>query len=197
MTAYNELYKKAMSRNGGLSANFAGTKKTENMSTLTDKTFKFTIKNTTNKDVCFAVLTGTLKEIREIGRKYPNVDAVLGDGDFFTLDTKTANCKVVGGNSMTHFASYFRHAIGSVKHLEMISSEKQNFHTEIKVIYPEPFSIATEALVDVAQYLEPNQYDQNRLIARNINIPLNPFSMVLMTICANSEVIYTMTCNAQ
>lgn len=196
MAGYKEIYRKALGPRG-LSANFTGTNKNEIMKkAVEDGTFKFTVKNTTDEDVTFAILQGTFPDLSEMKKKYPSVKGILADGDFIEVaENKKVTCKVTGDTSVKHFSQFFRNAIGTAKHIEMISTEKGNFQEEVQVVHANPFVVSQIEKIGFSMYLKPNQYDQNRLIADNINVPLNPFAVVLMTVCANSDIVVTLTCD--
>lgn len=199
---YQELLKRAMGPDG-LSANFTGknNEKMEKILKFEDKTFGMVVKNGTDKDVTFALIKGSFPNLEEIKKKYNDVDAILADGDFFedTVDgyTKKANCRVIGASSVAHLQEFFAHGYeGEISNLQMTSTEKGNFYDTVQIALPSPFETMPAKQLDLSQYLDPSQFDQNRILADNIGIPLTPLNVVLFRIRAHSEINYTFTINA-
>ena len=198
---YKELLNRAMGPDG-LSANFLGKKETIMSSVVFQKkTFRMTVKNDTAEDLTFALVKGTFPDLGEIKKKYADVKAILADGDFFTVGegdaAKKASCKVSGKTSVKHLQEFFAHGFeGEITNLEMISNEKGNFQEEIQAVIPSPFEAMPADSVALSQCLEPSQYDQNRVIAENIRVPLSPLALVTFTVLANSYVTYVLTINS-
>ena len=194
---YQELIKRAMGQNG-LSANFVGQNQT-NIMKLENKTFRFVLTNKSNEDLTFALTRGTFPTLAEIQKKYGNVKAILADGDFYKVsDTEKVSCDVDGHASVAHFQEFFAHSCeGVVTSMELISTEKGNFYREVKVVVPTPFDHVPGESVSLSRYLGTDQFDQNRLIADGINIPLSPLALVMMTILANSTITVEFTIDAQ
>lgn len=199
---YQELLKRAMGSDG-LSANFIG-KNNETMEKILkfeNKTFGMVVKNGTDKDVTFVLVKGSFPNLEEIKKKYSDVDAILADGDFFEDGiegyTKKVNCRVIGASSVAHLQEFFAHAYeGEITDLQMTSTEKNNFYDTVQVVLPSPFEAMPAQQLDLSQYLDPSQFDQNRILANNIGIPLAPLNMVMFRIRAHSEINYTFTINA-
>lgn len=186
----------------GLSANFAG-KKNEKMNRIKfeNKKFAFTIKNDTDKDLTFALTKGTFPSIEEIKKKYDNVDVILADGDFFETNVdgmkKKANCTVIGASSIAHLQECFSHGYeGEIKTLQMNTDVKENFYEVVEASLPSPFETLPAQTIDLSTYLSPDQFDQNRIQAENIRIPLSPLSMVTFRIRAKSKIDFVMRITA-
>lgn len=201
-----ELYQRAMGSKG-LSANFYGqTQKNEKkMSKLIEnKTFGFVVKNDTAEDVCFALMTGSMPDLAEVKRRYPQVKAILADGDFHSVTTgsgessveKKVNCNCRGDGTIAYFRKYFESVSAQATTLDMTSSEKENFYTDVEVGTPNPCGIEQLRRKALSDYLGTQQYDQNRIIAKGINIPLTAAHLVLLTVKAGSTVTYTFTVNS-
>ena len=199
---YEELYRRAKSKNG-LSANFTGnqTKNTTKMATanklFANKTFGFQIKNESAEDITYALMDGSMDTLEEIKKRYPHVKALLADGEFFTgTDTKKATCTCKGDGSIKYFQKYFSSVPAQASTLDMVSSDKENFYTDIEIGTPNPCGIEQLQRKALSDYLGTQQYAQNRTIARNINIPLSAAHIVLLTVKANSTVVMTFTVSA-
>lgn len=201
---YEELYRRAKSKDG-LSANFTGkqVEKTATMATtankklFTNKTFGYQIKNESAEDITYALMDGSMETLDEIKKRYPHVKAILADGEFFTgTDTKKATCSVKGGNTIKYFQKYFGSVPAQVSTLDMQSTDKDNFYCDIEIGTPNPCGIEQLQTKALSDYLGTQQYDQNRIIARNINIPLSAAHIVLLTVKANSTVVLTFTISA-
>lgn len=181
----------------GLSANFTG-KNNEKMSRVKfeNKTFNMTVKNDTDQDLTFALTKGTFPNLEEIKKKYSNVDAILADGDFFETNVdgvkKKANCKVIGASSVAHFQEFYSHGYeGEIVTLQMNSTDKENFYEVVEAVLPTPFEATPARITDLSEYLSPDQYDQNRVLAPNIRIPLSPLAMVTFRIRAKSKIDFS------
>lgn len=200
---YNELLKRAMGPDG-LSANFTGkNNKAMNIPNFDFKTFGMTVKNDTDKTLTFALTKGTFPNLDEIKKKYADVDAILTDGVFFKegygdeATTKVATCVVDGASSVAHLQEFFSHGFeGEVFNMEMVSSEKTNFYDTVQAVVPSPFEAQPAQVVPLSQYLDPGQFDQNRILADRIRIPLSPMHLVLFRIKKHSEINFTFTINA-
>lgn len=201
---YDELYRRATSKNG-LSANFTGKQKQQNYGEMVDKksklitnrTFGFKVENSTSEDLTFALMDGAMGSIEEIKKRYPHVKAVLADGEFFTgTDTKKVKCTCKGDGSIKYFQSYFSSVPAVAKTLDMVSSDKENFYTDIEVGTPNPCGIEQLQRKALSDYLGTQQYDQNRIIAKDINVPLSAAHFVTLTVRAGSSVTYTLTINS-
>lgn len=188
----------------GLSANFTGKNKTT-MQTIkfSYRTFGMTVKNDTDKTLTFALTKGTFPNLEEIKKKYSDVDAILADGEFFKdgtgneATTKVATCTVDGASSVAHLQEFFAHAFeGEIVNMEMVSPSKTNFYDTVQAAIPSPFEAQPAQVTPLSQYLDPSQFDQNRILAEDIRIPLSPVSLVLFRIRAHSEINYTFTINA-
>lgn len=201
-----ELYQRAMGSKG-LSANFYGqTQKNEKkMSKLIEnKTFGFVVKNDTDKDLCFAMMTGSMPDLAEVQRRYPHVNAILADGEFHSVTTgegesavtKKVKCTCKGDGTIAYFRKYFESISAQATTLDMTSSEKDNFYTDVEVGTPNPCGIEQLKRKALSDYLGTQQYDQNRIIAKGINIPLSAAHLVLLTVKAGSTVTYTFTVNS-
>ena len=194
---FAELYQRAM-REDGLSANFDGkTNKTRKKMTklIEGKTFGFVVKNNTAEDLCFALMRGSLPDLAEVQKRYPQVKALLKDGDFYTNDEKKASCECRNGGTIAFFQEYFKSIPGTVTMLDMTSTEKENFYTEVEAGTPNPCGIEQLKSKALSDYLGTQQFDQNRVIAKGINIPLSAAHLVLLTVKAGSTVTYTLTIN--
>ncbi|MDE6493307.1 MAG: hypothetical protein K2L50_01835 [Bacteroidales bacterium] len=194
-----ELYQRAMGPKG-LSANFDGqTQKQEKEMTkmIENKAFGFVIKNDTADDISFALMPGALPNLSEIQKRYPHVKAILKDGEFFTDETKTkkVTCSCRNGSTVAFFHEYFKSIPGQATTLDMTSTEKENFYTEVETGMPNPCVSETLKRQALSDYLGTQQFDQNRVIAKGINIPLSAAHLVLLTIKAGSTVTYTFTVN--
>lgn len=201
-----ELYQRSMGSKG-LSANFYGqTQKNEKkMSKLIEnKTFGFVVKNDTDKDLCFAMMTGSMPDLAEVQRRYPHVNAILADGEFHSVKTgegesavtKKVKCTCKGDGTIAYFRKYFESISAQATTLDMTSSEKDNFYTDVEVGTPNPCGIEQLKRKALSDYLGTQQYDQNRIIAKGINIPLTAAHLVLLTVKAGSTVTYTFTVNS-
>lgn len=196
---FAELYRKAMGPKG-LSANFDGQtqkQETEMGKLIENKAYGLVIKNDTAEDVCFALMPGAFTSLEELQKRFPQVKAILKDGKFHTSDNKDVTCTCRNGSTVDLFHSYFKSVTGVVTTLDMTSTEKENFYTEVEVGTPNPCVVESLKRVALSDYLGTQQYDQNRVIAKNINIPLSAIHMVLLTIKAGSTVTYTMSVNTQ
>ena len=192
-----ELYRRAMGPKG-LSANFDGQtqKKEKEMAKMIDnKAFGFVIKNDTPEDICFAFMPGALPNLSEIKKRYPHVKALLSDGKFFTDNGKEVTCTCRNGSTVAFFHEFFKSVPGQATTLDMTSTEKENFYTEVETGTPNPCVADTLKRQALSDYLGTQQYDQNRVIAKGINIPLTAAHLVLLTIKAGSTVTYTLTVN--
>lgn len=196
---FAELYRKAMGPKG-LSANFDGQtqKQEKNMGKLIEnKAFGFVIKNDTSKDICFALMPGAFTSLDELQERFPSVKAIIKDGEFFKEGEKKVTCTCRNGSTVDMFHSYFKSVTGVITTLDITSTEKENFYTEVEVGTPNPCVIDSLKRVALSDYLGTQQYDQNRVIAKNINIPLSAIHMVLLTIKAGSTVTYTCSVTTQ
>lgn len=186
----------------GLSANFTG-KNNEKMSRIKfeNKTFRMVVTNDTDKDVTFALTKGTFPSLAEIKKKYADVNALLSDGVFFetTVDgeKQKATCQAIGNTSVAHVQEFFSHAFeGEITDIEVTSTEKENFYEEIQSVVPSPFEAMPAQSVPLNAFLDPGQYDQNRVLANGIRVPLSPLAMVILRIKAHSTIKYSMTITA-
>lgn len=194
-----ELYQRAMGSNG-LSANFDGKtqKREKEMEKLiANQPYGFVIKNDTPEDVCFALIPGAFPSLQELQKRFPHVKAILKDGEFFKDDTKKVTCSCRNGSTVALFHSYFKSVSGVVTTLDMTSTEKENFYTEIEVGTPNPCVVDPLKRVALSDYLGTQQVDQNRVIAKNVNIPLSAIHLVLLTVKAGSTVTYTFSVTTQ
>ena len=167
---------------------------------LENKTFRFVITNKSDKDLTFALTKGSFPTLPEIQKKYGDVQALLGDGVFYTDaedSSKTVSCAVDGSSSIAHFQEFFLHGFsGIVSSLEMISTDKGNFYRSINAVVPTPFDHVPAESVSLSRYLGTDQFDQSRIIADGINIPLSPISLVTMTVLAHSSITVEFTLSA-
>lgn len=197
-----ELYQRAM-REDGLSANFDGQqqKKEKKMKLINNKTFGFVVKNDTPDDVTFALMTGSMPDLEEVKKRYPHVQAILKDGDFYTVKngegenaiTKKATCTCKGEGTMAYFQEYFKSIPGNITMLDMTSTDKTSFYTDVEIGTPNPCGIEQLTRKSLSDYLATSQYDQGRIIAKGIDIPLSAAHMVLLTVKAGALVTYTCT----
>lgn len=196
-----ELYQRAM-RKDGLSANFNGQpqKKEEMAKLIENKTFGYVIKNNTAEDICYALMPGALPSLEEIQKRYPQVQAILKDGVFYSTgkdDTKKeAVCSCKGEGTMAFFHKYFDSVPARVTTLDMTSTAKENFYTDVEIATPNPCGIEQLNRKALSDYLGTQQYDQNRIIAKDIVIPLTSAHLVLLTVKAGSTVTCTLTINS-
>jgi len=72
-----------------LSANFDGqTPKKTNTKTMKTQKIRFEGKNPTDKNLKIALLPGTFNNIAEIQKVYPDIDAVITDGEVIAVGAK-------------------------------------------------------------------------------------------------------------
>lgn len=198
-----ELYKRAM-RKDGLSANFDGQQQKEKKMgkfLISNKTFGFVIKNDTPEDVTFALMSGSMPDLAEVKKRYPHVQAILKDGDFYTVKTgegqaattKKATCTCKGEGTIAYFQEYFKSIPGQITMLDMTSTDKTSFYTDVEMGTPNPCGIEQLTRKSLSDYLATSQYDQGRIIAKGIDIPLSAAHLVLLTVKAGALVTYTCT----
>ena len=183
--SYETVYRKATGKKG-LSANFIG----KDMKKILDKeTFGFDLKSTFDKDVIVALMPGTLVDIDEIKKRYPEVQAILTDGDVL-VDAADNEKKIVlncyGSGTMKAFQEFFKQVPGFIRSVDIISDQKSNFQQDIQFATPNPCKIEPLERIRLNKYLGTGQYDQNRVVANGLNIPINAATLILLTIKAGS-----------
>lgn len=193
---YMTVYRKATGSKG-LSANFTG----KTMKKILDKdTFGFELKNTFGKDIVVALMPGVLVDIDEIKKRYPEVQAILTDGDVL-VDADDDDKKLVldcyGASTMKTFQSFFNQVPGFIRSVDIISDQKSNFQQDIQVGTPNPCKIEPLERIRLNKYLGTGQYDQNRVVANGLNIPINAASLILLTIKGGSTLQVQMTLDTQ
>lgn len=182
---YETVYRKATGKKG-LSANFTG----KDMKKILDKeTFGFELKNTFGKDIIVALMPGVLVDIDEIKKRYPEVQAILKDGDVL-VDDKDEKQKLVltcdGSGTMKTFQEFFKQVPGFIRSVDIISDKKSNFQQDIQFATPNPCKIEPLERIRLNKYLGTSQYDQYRVVANGLNLSLNAASLILLTIKADS-----------
>ncbi|GHU85356.1 hypothetical protein FACS1894153_0400 [Bacteroidia bacterium] len=183
-----------------LSANFEG--ENSKNKKMTQKKFELKGSNSTSSDVKLALFKGTYSSIEEIKKIYPEIDAIIVDGTCLTLNEGTqenpVNKTVVFNSkskkSIAHMQEYAKRRIMQVSSLEMVSMDKRNFQEDIQYAETSPFNDARDFTGKrISDFVSPDQMDGNRAICRGINIPVNPASLVVITLRANSEIDLALT----
>jgi hypothetical protein len=179
-----------------LSANFIGNNQKLKKMSKNVKNYEFKAKNTSKEDITLALITGTFPDLKEIQKSYPHIDAIVIDGKCaevtganageVTVDAKT-------GKSLLHLQNMISKWCMTVRTLEMVSMDKRNFQEYIEHAATSPFETFDLKKTRVADYLSPQQYDSNRVICENINVPLTPWTIVAFTIRAESEIDFALS----
>lgn len=186
----------------GLSSNFTGSTKPQNQNKMAVKlidkqNFSMTIKNGLDRDVTFALMPGAMENIAEIKKRYPAVDAVLGDGLFFTEGVgdaaKSVKCTCKNTGTVAFFQEFFKHIPAVIRSIDMTSDAKEDFQNDIQYGVPNPFGIEQLERLALNGYLKTAQVDQNRILAENVNIPLSAVNVQFITISAGATMTLKLT----
>lgn len=197
MEDYKTVYRKATG-NKGLSANFIGQ---QSMGKILEKEpFGFELKNDIKKDIIVALMPSTLGDIDEIKKRYPEVQVVLTDGDVMVDENNTERKLTLtcdGSSTMKAFQRFFGQVPGFIRSVDIISDNKSNFQQDIQFCTPNPCTIKPLERIRLNKYLGTGQYDQNRVVANGLNIPINAASLILLTIKGGSTLQVQMTLDTQ
>lgn len=193
-------YRRATGKKG-LSANFIGNQNEKKMTKLIEnKNFSMTVKNGLERDVTFALMPGAMGSIDEIKKRYPDVDAVLADGKFFTEgegdEAKSVTCTCKNTGTVAFFQDFFRHIPAVIRSIDMTSDNKEDFQNDIQYGIPNPFGIELLERLPLNGYLKTGQYDQNRILAENVNIPMSAVNVQFFTISAGATMTLKFTINS-
>jgi hypothetical protein len=174
-----------------LSANFDG--QNQNSKKMATKKFGIKGQNTTGKDVKIAMFTGTYKNIDEIKMVYPEVDCVMADGVCLTDGTKKVTFASKSIKTIAHLQTYAKRVIAEIRNVDIVTDDKENFQQDILFAETDPFDGRpgfTEKRI--SKHVSTMQNDGLRAVCNGVNIPMNPGSLVILTLCANSKVDITM-----
>lgn len=190
---YRTVKRKATEPNG-LSANFIG----KFMGTLINKKpFSFTLTNKSEENITFALIQGALPNLEELQKRYPEVDAILYDGDFVTVgegaNAKKVTCKCKTFGSIAFLQEYFKTTPGFIRKMDISTDDRENFNNDIQYGAPNPCVVVALDRIPLSDYLGTDQYDQGRIKMENLNIPFNGLSVVFMTIAPKSKMDIQLT----
>jgi len=177
-----------------LSANFDGqTPKKTNTKKMKTQKIRFEGKNPTDKNLKIALLPGTFNNIAEIQKVYPDIDAVITDGEVIAVGTKKVTFESLSPKTIEHFKNFFRIAGSRIINLDIVSNAKENFQSDISYVETSPFDERPGfEQVRLADYKSTFQNDNNRVVCEGVNIPLHPMGLVFFTFHANSTLDMTM-----
>ncbi|MCM1168745.1 MAG: hypothetical protein NC324_02290 [Bacteroides sp.] len=167
---------------------------------IENKNFAMTIKNETDNDVTFALMPGAMGTIGEIKKRYPDVQAVLADGKFYTEGdgdaAKSVTCTCKNTGTVAFFQEFFKHIPAVIRSIDMTSDAKEDFQNDIQYGIPNPFGVELLERLPLNGYLKTGQFDQNRIQADNVNIPLSAVNIQLITISAGATMTLKLTINS-
>lgn len=193
------VYRRATGRKG-LSANFLGNQNDKTMKLIENKNFSMTIKNNLDRDVTFALMPGAMSSIEEIKKRYPDVDAILKDGAFLTEGegdaAKTVTCTCKNTGTVKFFQDFFAQIPAVIRSIDMTSDDKEDFQNDIQYGIPNPFGIEQLERLPLNGFLKTGQYDQHRILAENVNIPVSAVNIQLFTITAGATMTLKLTMNS-
>lgn len=177
----------------GLSANFIG----KMGKLINNKPFSFTLTNKSEESVTFALIQGALPDLEEIQKRYPEVDAILADGDFLTVgegaNAKKVTCKCKTFGSIAFLQEYFKTTPGFIRKMDISTDDRENFNNDIQFGAPNPCEVVALDRIPLSDYLGTDQFDQSRIKMNNLNIPYNGLGVVFMTISAKSKMDIQLT----
>ena len=164
---------------------------------INKKPFSFTVNNPTDDNITFALIQGALPSLAEIKKRYPEVDAILAEGVFYTAGTgeeaKKVTCKSKAFGSIGFLQEYFKTTPGFIRRMDITTTDRENFQCDVQHGAPNPCSVVDLNRIPLSDFLGTDQYDQFRIKAENLNIPFNGLSVVFITIVANSKMDIQLT----
>jgi hypothetical protein len=190
---FNELYSKAMSPQG-LSANFIGAQKKENV--MKQKTLSFSIENASAVARTIALTLGGYPDFAALKAAYPAIDALLKEGVMLShkegeADVTDLKCEVTNNIRIANLQEYVKRNMARIKDLRLRTDNKENFLYEVEICVPNPFEILPTKALPLQQYVKDTAIDQNHLVATGINLPFNNDVLVLLHIKGDSQIDYS------
>lgn len=164
---------------------------------INKKPFSFTVSNPSDENITFALIQGALPDLAAIKKRYPDVDAILVDGNFYTVGTgenaKKLTCKCKTFGSIDFLQKYFSTTPGFIRKMDITTTDREDFQNDIQFGAPNPCDVVALNRIPLSNFLGTDQYDQNRIKAENLDIPFNGLSVVFMTITAGSKMDIQLT----
>ena len=171
------------------------------MNTLTNR-LSFTAENKIERDLKIAILPGTFKDATEIKKVFPEIDAVITDGEVIVIDDKALTVKSNNNKTMEHLKNFARFVASEIIGFDIVSDSRFNFGFNLEYTTTTPFNEqAPFVLIPLSKSISTMQNDNHRAVVETRDlpqlpngrrgVPYNSLTMFVFTIRAGS----TMTVN--
>lgn len=118
-----------------------------------------------------------------------SVDAILDDGVTITNVTcKAHNAKF----SIRQFREYIKHQALTLKQMTIVASNEDVFTNQLEVAYHTPLTGPQTRYIDLGTFKSPDQSSDTKIELKELNMPLDVETVMLMTIPAERTVNITM-----
>jgi len=181
-----------------LSANFSGNNKNRKKMNFLTKRLSFTAENKIARDLKIAILPGTFKDAAEIKRVFPDVDAVITDGNVIEIDGNALTVKSNNNKTLEHLKNFARFVNSEFVGFDIQTDSRFNFGFNFEFTTTTPFNEQDPfVLIPLSNSVSTMQNDNHRAVVENKDlprlpngrrgIPYNSLTMFVFSIRANSE----------
>ena len=125
------------------------------------------------------------------------VDAIIDDGTWALGDPPAGNVTIFStdpSKKIRDFLEHIKHYTRSLSKIMIHSSNIAAYRNSIKLQMPNPFNDSQRVPIDLNQYFDPSQYQDDKIILdfSGIDLAVTPDLLMLMTIPAQSTVVMDM-----
>ena len=182
-----------------LSANFNGENQNQNTKNMRTQKFGFKAHNDSPEDLRIALLPGTFTDIDEIQRVYPEIDAIVTDGEVIDVSSKFLTVASKNTKTMEHFKTFSKFVNTEIVRMDIVSDNRENFQKTLDFVETTPFDERPGfTTVSLADSVSPMQNDNHRAIVERRALPvIGPNNPRGLPIYAGSLVVFSIVGNSR